>query len=108
MPKKKTKKKKFYTIDSGLICVVKWSFGTEYYVCYNQGIAGLDCWIAIYSVDWIVIDNPKSKSDFGFGMSIQLFHFNPNKKIRIFIKKLIMHLSPTRQATFSKFFKQLI
>jgi hypothetical protein len=36
-----------------------------------EGIAGLDCWIAQSGlqsslVDWIVIDNPKSKSDFGF------------------------------------------
>jgi hypothetical protein len=36
-----------------------------------QGIAGLDCWIAQSGlqsslVDWIVIDNPKSKMDFGF------------------------------------------
>jgi len=40
-------------------------------------------------VDWIVIDNPKSKSNFGFGLSIQLFHFNPNPKYQnYFIKKL--------------------
>ncbi len=69
-----------------LICY-KW-------VGYNQGIAGLDCWIAqsgLQSIlaDWIVIGNPKSKSDFGFGLSIQLLHFNPNPKTNIFlIKKL--------------------
>ncbi len=38
-------------------------------------IAGLNCWIAQSGlqsnlVDWIVIDNPKSKLDFGFGLSI--------------------------------------
>jgi hypothetical protein len=55
-----------------------------------QGIAGLDCWIdqsGLQSIllDWIVIDNPISKSGFGFGLSIQQFQFNPNpKKIRIF------------------------
>jgi hypothetical protein len=39
-------------------------------------------------VGWIVIDNPKSKSDFGFGLSIQYLHFNPNPKaIIILIKK---------------------
>ncbi len=33
-------------------------------------------------VDWIVIDNKKSKLDFGFefGLSIQFYHFNPNPK----------------------------
>ncbi len=40
----------------------------------QQGIAGLDCWIAqsglqSNEVDWIVIENPKSKLDFGFGLS---------------------------------------
>jgi hypothetical protein len=52
----------------------------------KQGIAGLDCWIAqsglqSNKVDWIVIDNRKSKLDFGFGLSIQFYHFNPNPKI---------------------------
>ncbi len=42
---------------------------------YRQGIAGLDCWIAQSGlqsnlVDWIVIDNPNSKLDFGFGLPI--------------------------------------
>jgi len=50
---------------------------------WQQGIAGLDCWIAQSGlqsnlVDWIVIDNPKAKLDFGFGLSIQFCHFNPN------------------------------
>jgi hypothetical protein len=55
-----------------------------------QGIAGLDCWIAQSGlqsnlVDWIVIDNAKSKLDFGFGLPIQFFYFNPNpKKVQIF------------------------
>jgi hypothetical protein len=59
----------------------------------NQGIAGLDCWIAQSGlqsnlVDWIVIDNLKSKLDFGFGLSIQFFHFNPNpKKFELFFIK---------------------
>jgi hypothetical protein len=59
----------------------------------QQGITGLDCWIAQSGllsnlVDWIVIDNPKSKLDFGFGLSIQFSCFNPNpKKIKLcFIK----------------------
>jgi hypothetical protein len=57
----------------------------------------LDCWIGqsvLQSslVDWIVIDNPKSKSDFGFGLLIQFLHFNPNPKAIIFlIKKLKTH-----------------
>jgi len=43
-------------------------------------------------VDWIVIDNPKSKLDFGFGLSIQFCHFNPNPKLHnYFIKKLKFH-----------------
>jgi hypothetical protein len=57
-----------------------------------QGIAGLDCWIAQSGlqsslVDWIVIDNQKSKSDLGFGLSIQFLHFNPNPKAIIFLIK---------------------
>jgi hypothetical protein len=31
-------------------------------------------------VEGIVIDNPKSKSDFGFGLTIKFFNFNPNPK----------------------------
>jgi len=59
-----------------------WSVQTK---VYNQGISGLDCWIdqSIFQsnfVDWIVIDNPKSKLDFGFGLSIQFCHFNPYPK----------------------------
>jgi hypothetical protein len=56
------------------------------------------CWIAQTGlqsslVDWIVIDNPKSKLDFRFGLSIQFFHFNPNpKKYKIFLWKLIKFL----------------
>jgi hypothetical protein len=43
-------------------------------------------------VDWIGIDNPKSKSDFGFELSIQFCHFNPNPKSQNnFIKKLKLH-----------------
>jgi len=63
----------------------------------GQGIAGLDCWIAQSGLhsnleDWIVIDNPKSKLDFGFGLSIQFRHFNPNPKYQnYFIKKLKFH-----------------
>jgi len=56
---------------------------TKRAIKYLQGIAGLDWWIAqsglqSNSMDWIVIDNPKSKLDFGFGLSTQFFHFNPN------------------------------
>jgi hypothetical protein len=43
-------------------------------------------------VDWIVIDNPKSKLDFGFEFSIQFSHFNPNPKYQNhFIKKFKFH-----------------
>jgi hypothetical protein len=55
------------------------------------------CWIAQSGlqsnlVDWIVIDNPKSKFDFGFGLSIHFLYFNPNPKAIIFlIKKLKTH-----------------
>jgi len=55
------------------------------------------CWIAQSGlqsnlVDWIGIDNPKSKLDFGFGLSIQFCHFNPNPKLHNnFIKKLKFH-----------------
>jgi len=31
-------------------------------------------------VDWIVIDNPRSKLDYGFEFSIQFCNFNPNLK----------------------------
>jgi len=63
--------------------VLGFSDFSSYRECYTQGIAGLDCWIAQSGlqsnlVDWTVIDNPKSKLDFGFGLSIQLCHFNPN------------------------------
>jgi hypothetical protein len=66
-------------------------------VAGNQGIAGLDCWIAqsglqSNKVDWIVIDNPKSKLDFGFGLSIQFYHFNPNPKICIFSQEIKISL----------------
>ncbi len=45
-------------------------------MAHNQGISGLDYWIAQSGlqsnlVDWIVIYNPKSKSDFGFGLDCQ-------------------------------------
>ncbi len=41
-----------------------------------QGVAGFDWWIAQSGlqssmVDWIVIDNPFSKLDFGFSIQIQ-------------------------------------
>jgi hypothetical protein len=53
-----------------------WRFGynrPNSIVANNQGTAGLDCWIVQYGLqsnleDWIVIDNPKSKSDFRFGL----------------------------------------
>ncbi len=55
-----------------------------------QGIVGLDCWITHSGsqsnlVDWIVINNPKLKSDFGFDLSILFLHFNPNPKAIIFL-----------------------
>ena len=62
----------------------------------DQGIAGLDCWIAqsgLQSVllDWIVIDNPISKLDFWFGLAIQqcLINPNPKKSIVLFLIKEI-------------------
>jgi len=63
-------------------------------------------------VDWIVIDNPKSKPDFGFGLSIQLCHFNPNPKYKnYFIKKLVFHCASCSnneaKLLFIKIFKQL-
>jgi len=76
------------------------------------------CWIALSRlqsslVDWIVIDNPKSKSDFGFGLSIQFCHFNPNPKYQNhFIKKLKFHSASfsndEAKTLFIKIFKQLI
>jgi len=59
-------------------------------------------------MDWIVIDNPKKKSDFGFGLSIPFCHFNQNPKLyNYFIKKLnfIVHHSPTMKPSYfsSKF-----
>jgi len=64
-----------------------------------KGIAGLQSNL----VDWIVIYNPKSKSDFGFGLSIQYCHFNPNPKYQnYFIKKLnfIVHHAPTMKPSY--------
>jgi len=49
------------------------------YLLSLQGIAGLQSNL----VDWIVIDNPKSKLDFGFGLSIQFCYLNPNPILRI-------------------------
>ncbi len=51
---------------------MRWTFDLK----NSQGIAGLDCWIAQSGlqsilVDWIVIDNPKSKTDFGFVLDCQ-------------------------------------
>jgi len=53
---------------------------TTFIISDNQGITGLDCWIVQSRLqsslaDWIVIDNPKLKLDFGFGLSIQYFSF---------------------------------
>jgi hypothetical protein len=62
-----------------------------------QGFAGLDCWIAQSGlqsnlVDLNVIDNLKSKLDFGFGLSILFFYFDPNpKKFKFFLRKLKFH-----------------
>jgi hypothetical protein len=74
----------------------------------------LDCSsrIEIVSGDWIVIDNQKSKSDFGFGLSIQLFHFNLNpryhnffyQKIQISMGIMYQQLS---QATFIQNFQTI-
>ncbi len=94
---------KCWTIGQDIQQKCIWLFKTLYpslvytSYCNTQGIAGLDCWIAqsgLQSIllDWIVIGNPKSKSDFGFGLSIQFLHFNPNPKTNIFfIKKLKTH-----------------
>jgi len=85
----------------------------------NQGIAGLDCWIVQSGlqsdlVDWIVNDNPKSILDFGFGLSILFFHFNPNpKKNQNYVIKMLKFHSPScsineSKLIFIKIFKQLI
>jgi len=63
---------------------------TQYCIKNTRGIAqsGLQSNL----VDWIVIDHPNSKSDFGFGLSIQFCCFNPNPKYQnYFIKKLKFH-----------------
>ncbi len=54
----------------------------------GQGIAELNCLIRIGTnlVDWIMIDNPKSKLD--FGLSIHFFHFNPNSKMQIISQEI--------------------
>jgi hypothetical protein len=75
----------------------------------KQGIAGLQSNL----VDWFVIDNPKSKLDFGFGLSIKFCHFNPNPKLHnYFIKKLKFHSASysnnEAKLLFIKIFKQLI
>ena len=62
--------------------------------CQAQGIAGLDCWIVQSGLQsillyWIVIDNPISKSGFGFGLSIQKFQFNPDPKNHYFYYLLL-------------------
>jgi hypothetical protein len=64
-------------------------------------------------VDWIVIDNPKPKSYFGFGFSIQFCHFNPNPKYQNhFIKKLKFYSASCSnneaKLLFIKMFKQSI
>jgi hypothetical protein len=65
------------------------------------------CWIAQSGlqsklVDWIVIDNPKSKLDFEFGLSIQIQNF-----IIILSKNqnFIVHHAPTMKPSYflSKF-----
>ena len=90
----------------------------ENQLTYFQGIAGLDCWIAQSGlqsnlVDWIVIDNPKSNLDFGFGLSIQFCHFNPNPiHQNNFINKLKFHSASCSnneaKLLFIKIFKQII
>ena len=59
-----------------------------------------------------MIDNPKSKLDFGFGLSIQFCHFNPNPKYQnyfIMILKFCSGLCSNNEAKlhFFKIFKQL-
>ena len=55
-------------------------------------------------MDWIAIENPKSKSDFGFGLSIQFCHFNPNPKYNnYFIKKLKFHMLHAKLLLIKKF-----
>jgi len=62
-------------------------------------------------VDWIVLDNPKSKLDFGFGLSIQFCHLNPNPIYHnYFIKKLKFYSAScsnneAKQATFYQNFQ---
>ncbi len=66
------------------------SFFMTQVICCSQDIAGLDCWIAqsglqFNLVDRIVIDSPNTKSDFGFGLSIQFCCYP--KYQNYFIKK---------------------
>ncbi len=63
-------------------------------------------------VDWIVIDNSKSKLDIGFVLSNQFCHFNSNPKYdNNFIKKLKFHSASCSnneaKLLFIKIFKQL-
>jgi len=103
--------KRLILILSFIFCLVTQDSAYDGTNCH--GIAGLDCWIAQSNlVDWIVIDNPKSKLDFGFGLSIQFWNFNPNPKYHnYFIKKLKFHSASGKQwsqATFlSKFSNNL-
>jgi len=101
--------------DSTVNCMIKGSLINDPYI---QGISGLDCWIAQSRlksnlVDSIVLDNPKSKSYFRFGLSIQFCHFNPNPKYHNhFIKKLKFHSTSCSnieaKLLFIKIFEQLI
>ncbi len=80
-------------------------------IYFTQGIAGLDSWIdpsGLQSnlVDRIMINNWKSKSDFGFGLSILFCQFNPNAKNQNdFTKKLKFHsgLRSNNEAKLQKF-----
>jgi len=67
-------------------------------------------WIAQSTlVDWIMIDNSKSKSDFGFGLSIQFCHFNPNPKYQNYFFRnlnfILVYQTPTMKPSYflSKF-----
>jgi len=58
-----------------------------------------NCWIVQFGlqsnlVDWIVFDNPYSKSDLGFGLPIQFLHFNPNPQKSYFLSMNCNFMTP--------------
>ncbi len=83
----------FIDLDLGSEILSKFSWPKS--MKYNV-LAGY-CWIAQSGLqsnleDWIVIDNPKSKLDFGFVIVNPVFSFHSNSnKVRIIFHKLTFH-----------------